>query len=280
MSEDLDFDFGGESDGGGHDSGSDSTGGDWSGWSPDSIGALVGGLFFLGLIGGAVALVVVTVGALFGAGTTTAVVSGAARSQSPGSSVGNVLDAAEDVASFASPGGGSYAEQPARDNRYDQSQGYYQEQRPLTLPNCSVVISQARDRRGRNWESAIGRADRQRCAWEIAQARGSWRSPPTQRAYPPPQLSDPRNSYPPRDSERVQRQGEALVGDLDLSNRADAETMLRRIDRTAQQVCGGRPDTREIKEMQGYRKCLREAKDRAVADLNSPVVTDLHYAGR
>lgn len=64
--------------------------------------------------------------------------------------------------------------------------------------------------------------------------------------------------------------------DLNLASPAGAQAMLNRIKAAASRVCGGTPDNREIAQKQFYRGCVKVATDRAVAQLNAPMVTALH----
>ena len=68
--------------------------------------------------------------------------------------------------------------------------------------------------------------------------------------------------------------------DLNLSNPAGAQAMLRRIKAAASRVCGGYPDTREITEKRLYQRCVKMATDQAVAQLNAWLVTALHTGGQ
>jgi len=62
-------------------------------------------------------------------------------------------------------------------------------------------------------------------------------------------------------------------GDLDISRSAGAEILLRRIDKAAVQICGGKPDQRLLGERQAFEKCRATTIDRSVAALNAPMVT-------
>ena len=61
--------------------------------------------------------------------------------------------------------------------------------------------------------------------------------------------------------------------DLDISKSAGAETLLRRIDKAAVQICGGKPDQRLLGERLAFKKCRASTIDRSVAALNAPMVT-------
>ena len=62
-------------------------------------------------------------------------------------------------------------------------------------------------------------------------------------------------------------------GDLDISKAAGADVMLRRIDKAAVQICGGKPDQRLLGERVAFEKCRASTVDRSVAALNAPMVT-------
>src|SRR5262249_28082976 len=72
--------------------------------------------------------------------------------------------------------------------------------------------------------------------------------------------------------------------DLDLSKRADATTMLARIERAARHACGDNPlvlphyDEAPAAVTKEFKRCVRDAVRRAVADLDAPLVT-LAYDG-
>ena len=63
------------------------------------------------------------------------------------------------------------------------------------------------------------------------------------------------------------------VGDLNLSTEQGADTALRRIRRAAQYVCGDGSNAHVLWTAASYRSCVRQAQDKAIADLRSPMVT-------
>ncbi len=69
------------------------------------------------------------------------------------------------------------------------------------------------------------------------------------------------------------------LGDLNLDNRADAKTLLRRIRRTAESLCGPIDDDLFDNRWQ-YSRCVIGAVDRAVARLDNPTVTALNGGHR
>jgi UrcA family protein len=61
--------------------------------------------------------------------------------------------------------------------------------------------------------------------------------------------------------------------DLNLRSDQGARSMLERIDDAAMRVCGGQPDIRQLAERDLFQKCKNQAVDRAVRDLDAPLVT-------
>lgn len=61
--------------------------------------------------------------------------------------------------------------------------------------------------------------------------------------------------------------------DLDLSSRAGAQTLLRRIDRATSKVCGKRPGVVPLKMMTRWTACRDAAVSNAIANVNSPTLT-------
>lgn len=72
-----------------------------------------------------------------------------------------------------------------------------------------------------------------------------------------------------RERERV------YYGDLDLYNVKDAEVMLDRVDGAAFRVCGGE-DASTRREREHVSDCSDESTNRAVRQLDHPVVTALN----
>ena len=64
--------------------------------------------------------------------------------------------------------------------------------------------------------------------------------------------------------------------DLDLNDRADARTMLRRINHAARDMCGDRMGNMSVSERYGVRACMREATREAVAELDHPMLTAVY----
>ena len=67
--------------------------------------------------------------------------------------------------------------------------------------------------------------------------------------------------------------------DLDIDAPAGVHTLLRRIRGAAQQVCSPEPIALELRDNADYRDCKDEAMDRAVDQLDAPLVSDTYHAG-
>jgi UrcA family protein len=67
-----------------------------------------------------------------------------------------------------------------------------------------------------------------------------------------------------------------FYGDLDLSKQAGAKLLLARIKTAATEACGGRPDSREIAQMDNFQSCMRMAMDSAVTRLGNAKVAELY----
>ena len=65
--------------------------------------------------------------------------------------------------------------------------------------------------------------------------------------------------------------------DLDLDDEAGATRMIMRIDHAARSVCGDRSGTMTLAERRAIRACRTESEQRAVTDLNHPVVTAMYF---
>jgi UrcA family protein len=68
------------------------------------------------------------------------------------------------------------------------------------------------------------------------------------------------------------------VGELDLHHELGAKVALRRIQFAAEDICGGKSNSRFPAELAPYRACVRAAVDRTVTSLGSPLVTALNSA--
>ncbi|WP_091738152.1 UrcA family protein [Phenylobacterium immobile] len=63
-------------------------------------------------------------------------------------------------------------------------------------------------------------------------------------------------------------------GDLNLSNPADAARMMQRLDKASLSACGASSfSLREVREATRRDDCYQAGLNRAVADLNAPLVT-------
>jgi UrcA family protein len=63
------------------------------------------------------------------------------------------------------------------------------------------------------------------------------------------------------------------LADLNLNHEPGAQIALRRIYSAAHEVCGAEPTPSALREANLYRTCLKTTADRAVATLDSPLVT-------
>lgn len=64
--------------------------------------------------------------------------------------------------------------------------------------------------------------------------------------------------------------------DLNVSHPAGARVLLARIEAAASIVCGGVPETSDLKMQMFYRSCARDATARAVAGVGQPLVAALY----
>ena len=65
--------------------------------------------------------------------------------------------------------------------------------------------------------------------------------------------------------------------DLDLSARAGAQTLLKRMQTAANRICGQRPSPRQIAATVRHTACTSSAMKSAVEALNIPTVTALFH---
>ena len=61
--------------------------------------------------------------------------------------------------------------------------------------------------------------------------------------------------------------------DLDISHPQGAAVLLHRLEAAATKACGGRPDVRVLEEVATFDKCRSAALDRAVAQIDAPMLT-------
>ena len=67
-----------------------------------------------------------------------------------------------------------------------------------------------------------------------------------------------------------------FYGDIDLSKQAGAKLLLARIKTAANEACGGRPDSREVAQMENFQSCMKAAMDGAVTRLGNARVAELY----
>jgi UrcA family protein len=86
----------------------------------------------------------------------------------------------------------------------------------------------------------------------------------------------PASAQPPLDVKEVRRDVVVTFHDLNLNDERDAEILLSRIDKAAEQACGGRPvtlyelDSSRLREE--YRRCHMDAEARAVEKVGAPLL--------
>ena len=61
--------------------------------------------------------------------------------------------------------------------------------------------------------------------------------------------------------------------DLNIGSRADARVLLGRLQAAAGTACGGAPDIRQLGRLASFDACRRSAVARAVAAVDSPMLT-------
>jgi len=67
--------------------------------------------------------------------------------------------------------------------------------------------------------------------------------------------------------------------DLNVGSRPGAQMLLKRIEAAANTACGGAPDIRELNRLAGFEACRRSAVARAVAAVDSPMLTAMAHGG-
>lgn len=77
-------------------------------------------------------------------------------------------------------------------------------------------------------------------------------------------------------AEKTVQTKDVVIAGYDLSEIADAKTVLRKIKRAARQVCSLPGETRSLRERVEQRACEKVAIEAAVKDLNAPVVAYVH----
>jgi UrcA family protein len=67
--------------------------------------------------------------------------------------------------------------------------------------------------------------------------------------------------------------------DLDIGHAAGAEVLLQRIKSAAVRACGGAPHKRALRQRAAFDDCRVTAISQAVAEVNSPALTELASSG-
>jgi len=69
---------------------------------------------------------------------------------------------------------------------------------------------------------------------------------------------------------------EVSYGDLDVTHAQGASVLLARISSAAHRVCGPEPANQDLGRIGEYRRCVHGAVERAVGELNIPLVSRLY----
>ena len=65
------------------------------------------------------------------------------------------------------------------------------------------------------------------------------------------------------------RQAAVSYADLNLNTDSGKAILVARIHRAAEAVCGGEPDSRDVKALMAFRGCMKQSVDTAVAAIPS-----------
>jgi UrcA family protein len=84
-------------------------------------------------------------------------------------------------------------------------------------------------------------------------------------------------ALPASAQDRDVRRQVVYIGDVDRYTEAGADAILDRIDRAAHNVCDAGPGLRPIAELSDVHACRTDAREDAVRQVNSPVVTAMYY---
>jgi len=250
----------GDTHGGGDSGGGDQGGGDHSGGGAKqakSGGGGGGGNWAMKLLRNPVTWAVAGVGALL-----AVVLSGVV----PTPTVGTVETSPSTYSVPESQGAADVAESDG-DVR-SPSQPAARRSARLGARACHSIVQRARADHGRDWERGLTSKVRNDCGRTIQEAR--WVD-----GRAPLQVEARRGRMPGATDAEVVRLS-VPYGDLDLTTSAGAELVLDRVKRAAIQVCGGRPDIRDLEASRAFRECVDRNMDSAVAQLRAPRVTALH----
>jgi UrcA family protein len=73
----------------------------------------------------------------------------------------------------------------------------------------------------------------------------------------------------PAQTEDAPRQAAVSYADLNLSTAQGQTILVSRIHQAAEAVCGGAPDSRDVKAQMTFRRCMKQSVDTAVAAIPS-----------
>lgn len=138
---------------------------------------------------------------------------------------------------------------------------------------CYRIIQEAKRNDQRDWERWLPEDVKLGCRPQIERERNRPLPDPSR---PPQDVQRPHPASPQYERGEDRIEIGVPYDDLDLSTEEGARLFLSRLRQAATRACGGRPDAREIKEMQRFRRCVADEMDRVVALLNKPMVTAVH----
>lgn len=81
----------------------------------------------------------------------------------------------------------------------------------------------------------------------------------------------------PASAATVERASYLSYGELNLDSGAGAEALLRRIQQSAEAMCGARTGPMPLAQRAAIAKCIQDKSERAVAEVGHPRVTALFY---
>lgn len=136
---------------------------------------------------------------------------------------------------------------------------------------CVSLIKRARAEHGRDWERVLSRKVHADCDRAIQEARRA--------DYGTSQQAEAPRWRAPDGRDVEVRRLDVAHADLDLSTSDGARRFLDRLERAAVQVCGGRPDIRDLEANRSFKACVERSMDGAVAQLRAPRVTALYRQG-
>src|ERR1700761_9173057 len=83
-------------------------------------------------------------------------------------------------------------------------------------------------------------------------------------------ITGPALAQPLSKDDDAPRRAAVSYADLNLNTAGGQAVLAARIHRAAETVCGPEPDSRDLKRLAPFRRCLKESVDAAVAAIPSP----------